>query len=123
STPAETPSYSLISQRTNVPRSNLLSANFTARVTVRWNRCSRSSARGAPCPARLSDVVATALGEATHGNAQRQQRRRGEGERAAFAARLRHPPVAFLLVKLRHAPGDFHPPLHLPTLSSSPTPI
>src|SRR2546425_9821346 len=32
-------------------------------------------------------------------------------------------PVAFHLVKLRHAPGDFHPPLYLPTLSASPTTI
>src|SRR2546426_12271058 len=32
-------------------------------------------------------------------------------------------PVAFPLVKLRHAPGDFHPPLYLPTLSASPTTI
>ena len=32
-------------------------------------------------------------------------------------------PVAFPLVKLRHAPGDFHPPLYLATLSASPTTI
>src|SRR5438128_12660724 len=32
-------------------------------------------------------------------------------------------PVAFPLVKTTTPPGDFHPPLYLPTLSASPTTI
>src|SRR5205814_8194460 len=47
-----------------------------------------------PCPDGVSDVVGNLLArsEATHGSAQRQQRRRrGEMERAGGVARLRQP--------------------------------